>query len=72
MEVAVFSLRPEEVYSGGAGEGEGLLRQVFATAARAAPAVLLLHDIDRLCARREEGRDTHARVVAQVHPSAYA
>lgn len=64
--VVVLSVHPNDVYQGGAGEGEEHLRQVFRSANQAAPCIILLEDIDVMCPVRQLGRDAQARVVAQV------
>jgi len=48
---ALFAIGAQEVYAGGAGEGEERLRQLFRAAAAAPRAVILLKVCSLLCAR---------------------
>lgn len=66
FDVVVLSLHPDDIYQGGPGDGEERLRQVFRSANKAAPCIVLLKDIDVMCPVRQLGRDAQARVVAQV------
>ena len=66
FDVVVMTIHPDDVYQGGAGEGEERLRQVFRAASKAAPCIILLKHIDVTCPARQLGRDAQARVVAQV------
>ena len=66
FDAALLVVTAAEVSQGGAGEGEEVLRRVFATAEDSPRVVILLEDLDLMCPTREVGRDAQARVVAQL------
>ena len=56
-----------EIVSGMSGESEAKLRQLFAEAAAAAPAIVFIDEIDAIAPRRETAqREMERRIVAQM------
>jgi SpoVK/Ycf46/Vps4 family AAA+-type ATPase len=62
-----FSINGPEIISKFVGETEAKLREVFDEAARCAPAVIFIDEIDALCPKREEAtEELQKRIVASV------
>lgn len=66
VEARVVRIKVDEIYSAGPGEGEALLRQTFRAAAEDGRVVVVLEEVERLCPRRQPGREREARVVGQM------
>ncbi|KAK3236413.1 hypothetical protein CYMTET_53446, partial [Cymbomonas tetramitiformis] len=65
--VAYFSISAPEVVSGMSGESEAKLRSLFSAAAKAAPALIFIDEIDAITPKRENAqREMERRIVAQL------
>ena len=63
----MIKLAATEVVSGVSGESEQKLRELFETAAAAAPCVLFLDEIDAITPKRETAsKDMERRIVSQL------
>lgn len=62
-----LSISAPSIVSGTSGESEATLRQTFEEAARIAPAILFIDEIDAITPKRETaGREMERRIVAQL------
>ncbi|KAJ9473024.1 putative AAA domain-containing protein C16E9.10c [Diplonema papillatum] len=65
--VPFFALNGPEVVSGVSGDSEARLRSLFNEAAAAAPALMLLDEVDAIAGKREDaGKAMEARIVSQL------
>lgn len=66
-DVPFLSISAPSVVSGTSGESEATLRQTFEEAARIAPCILFIDEIDSITPKRETaGREMERRIVAQL------
>lgn len=67
MQLPFLSVSAPSIVSGTSGESEATLRQTFEEAARIAPAILFIDEIDAITPKRETaGREMERRIVAQL------
>ena len=67
LQVPFFALNAPEVVSGVSGDSEARLRSLFAEASAAAPALILLDEVDAIAGKRDDaGKAMEARIVAQL------
>ena len=65
--VPFFSIAAPEIVAGVSGESEAKIRQLFAAAANAAPAIVFIDEVDAIVPKRESaGRQMESRIVAQL------
>ncbi|PWN19107.1 AAA-domain-containing protein [Microstroma glucosiphilum] len=66
-DVPFLSISAPSIVSGTSGESEATLRQTFEEAARIAPCILFIDEIDSITPKRETaGREMERRIVAQL------
>lgn len=67
FQLPFLSIAAPSIVSGTSGESEATLRQTFEEAARIAPAILFIDEIDAITPKRETaGREMERRIVAQL------
>lgn len=67
LQLPFLSISAPSIVSGTSGESEATLRQTFEEAAKIAPAILFIDEIDAITPKRETaGREMERRIVAQL------
>lgn len=66
LQVGFYSINGAEVMGTYVGEAEEKLRDVFDTAARHAPAIVFIDEVDALCPEREDAGEAEGRIVATL------
>ncbi|CAO1625697.1 unnamed protein product [Parajaminaea phylloscopi] len=67
LQLPFLSISAPSIVSGTSGESEATLRQTFEEAAKIAPAILFIDEIDAITPKRESaGREMERRIVAQL------